>query len=99
MKPSKLQKKKLSIADSVSIIEQTEVDITIKGDKIKFPNKIPCRLINPSKSGICNSRGNSRENQPKSKFNFIIFSNVITRYPTKSNIHSYNLTLRIFIHR
>ena len=43
---------KLSIADRVLILEETEAYITIKDHKSEFPNKIPCRLIYPSKSSI-----------------------------------------------
>ena len=43
---------KLSIADRVLMLEETEAYITIKDDKSEFPNKIPCRLINSSKSSI-----------------------------------------------
>ena len=43
---------KLSIADRVPMLEETEAYITIKDHKSKFPNKILCRLINPSKSYI-----------------------------------------------
>ena len=43
---------KLSIADNVPILEKTEAYITFKVHKSEFPNKIPCRLINPSKSSI-----------------------------------------------
>ena len=34
------------------MLEETEVYITIKDHKSEFPNKIACRLINPSKSSI-----------------------------------------------
>ena len=40
----------LSIADRVNVMQETE--ITIKVHKDEFPSKIPCRLINPSKSKI-----------------------------------------------
>ena len=33
-------------------MQETEAYITIKDNKDKFPNKIPCWLINPSKSSI-----------------------------------------------
>ena len=32
--------------------QETEAHITIKDHKDEFPNKIPCRFINPSKSNI-----------------------------------------------
>ena len=34
------------------MLEEIEAYITIKDHRSKFPNKIPCRLINPSKSYI-----------------------------------------------
>ena len=34
------------------MLEETEANITIKDYKSEFPNKILCRLINPSKSSI-----------------------------------------------
>ena len=34
------------------MLEETEAYIPIKDHKSEFPNKIPCRLINPSKSSI-----------------------------------------------
>ena len=34
------------------MLEETETYIIIKDHKSEFPNKIPCRLINPSKSSI-----------------------------------------------
>ena len=40
---------KLSIDDRVQRMEETEAYITVKDHKDEFPNKIPCRLINPSK--------------------------------------------------
>ena len=33
-------------------MQEAEAYITIKDHKYEFPNKIPCRLINPSKSKI-----------------------------------------------
>ena len=33
-------------------MQETEAYITIKDHKESFPNKIPCRLINPSKSSV-----------------------------------------------
>ena len=33
-------------------MQKTEAYITIKDNKDEFPNKIPCRLINPSKSNV-----------------------------------------------
>ena len=43
---------KLSIADRVPMLEETETYITIKDHKSEFPNKRPCRLISPSESSI-----------------------------------------------
>ena len=43
---------KLSVANRVTMLQETETYITIKDHKKKFPNKVPCRLINPSKSSI-----------------------------------------------
>ena len=43
---------KLSIADRVEVMQETEAYITIKDHKDEFPNKMPCRLINPSKPNI-----------------------------------------------
>ena len=44
----------LSIADRVEVMQETETYITIKDEfhKDEFPNKMPCRLLNPSKSCI-----------------------------------------------
>ena len=44
--------KKLSIDDRVQRMEELEAYITVKDHKDEFPNKIPCRLINPSKSNL-----------------------------------------------
>ena len=43
---------KLSIADRVEVMQETEAYITIKDHKDEFPNKMLCRLINPSKPNI-----------------------------------------------
>ena len=43
---------KLSTANRVPMLEETEAYITIKDHKSEFPNKIHCRLINESKSSI-----------------------------------------------
>ena len=43
---------KLSLDDRVPRLQETEAYITVKDHKDDFPNKIPCRLINPSKSSI-----------------------------------------------
>ena len=43
---------KLSTANRVPMLEETEAYITIKDHKSEFPNKIQCRLINQSKSSI-----------------------------------------------
>ena len=34
-------------------MQETEIYITIKDHKESFPDKIPCRLISPSKSRVC----------------------------------------------
>ena len=44
---------KFSIVVQVKVMQETEAYITIKDHKDEFPNKIPCRLINPSKLNIC----------------------------------------------
>ena len=41
---------KLPISDRIDKMQETEAYITIKDHKEDFPNKISCRLINPSKS-------------------------------------------------
>ena len=43
---------KLSIANRIPMLEETEAYITIKDHKSEFSYKILCRLINPSKSII-----------------------------------------------
>ena len=43
---------KLSILDQVEVMQETEACITIKDHMDEYPNKIPCRLINLSKSNI-----------------------------------------------
>ena len=43
---------KLSLDDRVERLQETEAYITVKDHKDEFPNKIPCRLINPSKTSI-----------------------------------------------
>ena len=43
---------KLLIADRVEVMLETEACIAIKDQKDEFPNKILCRLRNPSKSSI-----------------------------------------------
>ena len=42
----------LLLEDRIEKIYEKEAYITIKDHKKDFPNKISCRLINPSKSGI-----------------------------------------------
>ena len=50
--------------------------ITIKYHNSEFPNKIPCRLINPSKPSI-------------GKVNEVIRDRISTRFPTRTNfIHT-----------
>ena len=43
---------KLRISDRIEKLQETKAYITIKDHKEDFPNKISCRLINPSKSSI-----------------------------------------------
>ena len=43
---------KLSLDDRVPRLQETEAYIAVKDHKDAFPNKTPCRLINPSKSSI-----------------------------------------------
>ena len=43
---------KLSILDRVEVMQETEAYITTIDHKDEFPNKTPCRLINPSRSNI-----------------------------------------------
>ena len=43
---------KLKIDDRVQQLDENEVHVTIKDYKEGFPNKISCRLINPSKTDI-----------------------------------------------
>ena len=45
---------KLPISDRIEKMQETKAYITIKDHKESFPNKISCRLINPSKSSVCN---------------------------------------------
>ena len=40
---------KLPISDRIEKLQETEAYITIKEHNEDFPNKISCRLINPSK--------------------------------------------------
>ena len=44
--------KKLDIDDQVQVIAGNSAFVTIKDHKPNFPNKIHCRLLNPSKSEI-----------------------------------------------
>ena len=43
---------KLKIADRVQNLDENEAYVTIKDHKEGFPNKISCRLINPSKTNV-----------------------------------------------
>ena len=43
---------KLSIDDRVQRMEKLEAYISVKDHKDEFPNKIPCRFINPSKYNL-----------------------------------------------
>ena len=51
-KSAKKITEKLPISDRIEKIQETEAYITIKDHKESFPNKIPCHLINPSKSSV-----------------------------------------------
>ena len=51
-KSAKKITEKLPISDRIEKMQETEAYITIKDHKESFPNKIPCRLINPSKSSV-----------------------------------------------
>ena len=74
-KEAKAITSRLDIEDRVYKIAEREAFITIKDHKANFPNSIPCRLINPSKSEIgyiskqitdkinCAIRNNIRVNQ------------------------------------
>ena len=42
----------ISLDDRVERLQETEACITVKDHKDEFPNKTPCRLINPSKTSI-----------------------------------------------
>ena len=41
---------KLTLEDRIEVMQEDEAYITIKDHKDEFPNKITCRLIDPSKS-------------------------------------------------
>ena len=43
---------KLNLLDRVDKLQEKEAHFTIKDHKESFPNKIPCRLINPSKTEL-----------------------------------------------
>ena len=43
---------KLSIALRAKVKQEIEAYLTFKDPNDEFPNKIPCRLINPSKSSV-----------------------------------------------
>ena len=45
---------KLKIDDRVQKLDENEAYVTIKDHKEGFPDKISCRLINPSKADIGN---------------------------------------------
>ena len=51
-KSAKKITEKLPVSDRIEKMQETEAYITIKDHKESFPNKIPCRLINPSKSSV-----------------------------------------------
>ena len=44
--------RKLKIDDPVQKLDENEVYVTIKDHKEGFPDKIPYRLVNPSKTEI-----------------------------------------------
>ena len=43
---------KLDIGDRIEISPKQQAFITIKDHKVSFPNKVPCRLINPARSKL-----------------------------------------------
>ena len=43
---------KLSLNDKIEWLQEREAYITAKDHKDEYPNKIPCRLINPSKASV-----------------------------------------------
>ena len=43
---------KLSLDDRVERLQETEAYIIVTDHKDEFPDKIPCRLVNPSKTSI-----------------------------------------------
>ena len=97
---------KLSIADQVKIMQETEAYITIKDYKDDFPNKMPCRLIIPSKSSIGkiskaildtikkNVVRSTEINQWKNASNVLDW---FGNYTDKNKPRLFNLTLKIFI--
>ena len=97
---------KLSIADPVEVMQETVAYITIKDHKDKFPNKIPCRLINPYKSNIGkiskaildtinkNVVRSTEINQWKNTSNVLDW---YANYTDKNKACLFNLTLKIFI--
>ena len=54
---------KLKIDDRVQKLDENEAYITIKDHKEGFPDKISCRLINPSKTDRKNKQINIRQSQ------------------------------------
>ena len=52
MKVSKLKASKLKLEDQIQILDDNDAYIFIKDHKKGFPDKISCRLINPSKTDI-----------------------------------------------
>ena len=50
MKVSKLKASKLKLEDQIQILDDIGACISIKDHKEGFPDKISCRLINPSKT-------------------------------------------------
>ena len=89
------------------MLEETEAYITIKDHKSRFPNKTVCHLINPSKSSIGKiskvilDRINEKiissvtMNQWNNTLAVLKWYNKI---PTRPNVHSYSLTLKVFVH-
>ena len=74
---------KLSIDDRVQIMKGSEVYITVKDHKDEFTNKIPCWLINPSKSNL-------------GKISKVILDKVNQHVVASTNINQWKNTQNIF---
>ena len=84
----------LSLEDCVEKMYENEVHITINEHKKDFPNKISCRLINPSKSNF--------ERISKQILDTIILHlllNGLIIYQIKINTGWLYLILKVFIHQ